>query len=193
MYKNKESRILEAYTGNYRTGMHVREIAKKLKISPSAVSYMARRLERGHILRHATEGRNKKYFINFGNPAAKGVLAAAEIAKRTQIMEKYFIIKKLAAEVNFRGSIALLFGSFAKGTAGEGSDIDIMIIGKNKALENELEKFGKLYKKQVQVMSLQENDFMRGGELVSEVMKSHVALNNAEGFVDIVWRMKHER
>ena len=128
MYKDKESRLLEAYIGDYGKGMHVREMAKKLKISPSAVSYMARRLEKRHILRHVTEGRNKKYFINFSNPAAKGVVAAAEIVKRTEIMEKYFIIKKMAGESNFRGNTVLLFGSFAKGAAGEGNDIDVLII-----------------------------------------------------------------
>src|SRR3989339_466791 len=130
MYKDKESRLLEAYIGSYEKGMHVREIAKKLKISPSAVSYMAKRLEKSHILRHIIEGRNKKYFINLSNQVAKGMLAAAEIVKRTEIMEKYFIIKKLAAEVNFRSNIALLFGSFAKGTADEESDIDVLVIGK---------------------------------------------------------------
>lgn len=192
MYKDRESRILEAYVDGYGKGMHVREIAKKLKISPSAVSYMTKLLEKGGIFKHTTEGRNKKYFINFGDPAAKGLLAAAEIAKRTFVMEKHFIIKKLASEISMRSSIVLLFGSYAKDTAGEGSDIDVLIIGKNKALETELDKFGKLYKKQVQVMSMQENDLMRGGELVNEIMKSHIILNNAEGFVNIIWRMKYE-
>lgn len=192
MYKGKKPMVLEAYIGDYGKGLHVREIAKKLKLSPSAISYMTKRLEREGILRHMTEGRNKKYFINFGNPAANGMLAAAEIAKRAEVMEKQFIIKKLAGEVSFRSSVALLFGSFAKGTADKGSDIDIMIIGKNNALEDGLEKFGKLYKKQVQVMSLSEGNFMRRGELVNEIMKNHIVLSNAEGFVDIVWGMEHE-
>ena len=193
MYKDKGSIFMEAYTDDYEKSMHVREIAKALKISPSAASYMTRKLEKDGVFKHRIEGRNKKYSINFDNLAAKGMIVAAEISKRIKIMEKYFIIKKLAGEINFRGSVVLLFGSFAKGTINEGSDIDVLIIGKNKALENDLGKFGKVYKKDMQVMSLQESDFMRRGELVSEVIKNHVALNNAEGFVDIVWRMKHER
>jgi len=195
MYKNKASgrhaRIMEAYLGGYRKGLHVREIAKEAKISPSAASYMTRQLEGEGILRHTIEGRNKKYFINLGNPASRDMLANAEIARRTATMEKYFIIKKLAAEVNFGSSITLLFGSFAKGTASEESDIDVMMIGKNNALENEIEKFGKLYGKEVHAISLPEKDFMTGkNELASEVMKSHAVINNAEGFVGIVWRME---
>ena len=198
MYKTRNAtkliKVLEAYIGDYNRGLHVREIAKSVKLSPSAVSYMTRNLEKQRIMNCKTEGRNKKYFINFDNPAAKDMIVAAELARKTETIEKYFITKKLLNEVKFHNSMVVLFGSFAKGTANEASDIDILIVGKkNEALEKELDKFGTLYKKEVQAIFLQEKEFDKKNEFVKEITNSHITLSGTEQFVNMLWRIANER
>ena len=88
----------------------------------------------------------------------------------------------------------MLFGSFAKGTANEASDIDILIVGKkNEALEKELDKFETLYKKEVQAIFLPEKDFDKKNEFVKEIINSHITLSRTEQFVNMLWRIANER
>jgi predicted nucleotidyltransferase len=197
MYKNENmenaARIMKAYTDDYINGLHVREIAKTVKISPSAASYMTRNLEKQRILDYRIEGRNKKYFINFANPVARDMMVAAELLKKTEIMEKYFIIKKMVNETDFQNSIVLLFGSFAKGTSNEESDIDILILDRNISLKKKLKKFGDLYKKATQIISMRKKNFMidKKKEFIIEILRGHIVLNGTEEFVNMLWRIYH--
>jgi DNA-binding Lrp family transcriptional regulator len=196
MYKNRNPtnaiRILVAYLDDYKKGLHVREMAKATKLSPSTVSYLTRNLEKECVLDHVMEGLNKKYFVNYGNPAVKGMLAAAELSKKTAILEKYFVIKKMAGEVDFGNAIVALFGSFAGSTAADTSDIDILLLDRTPEIKKKLEKFGKLYGKQLHVISMTKKDFLsEKKEFIKEIMKNHVVLNGAEEFVDMIWRIYH--
>jgi predicted nucleotidyltransferase len=187
--------VLKAYTGNCRQGFHVRELAKILNISPSAVSYMTKNLEKQRILNCRTEGRNRKYFINFTNPAAKTLVAGAEMTKAAELIRKHIIIKKLADEIDFNG-VTLIFGSFAKNTAKEESDIDLLLIGKkDRKIGKNIYDFGKLYRRQIHLISMTDDDFLKNEkkEFVNEVIKNHVVLGGAEKFVDMMWRLCHER
>lgn len=195
MYRSKNAKgsekILVAYLGDYKKGLHVREIAKSVNISPSAASYMTRHLEKRRILDHRMEGRNKKFFINSENPAAKSMIASAEIERRNAVVEKHFIIRKIVSEVDFEGRMAVLFGSFAKGLENEGSDIDVLLLGSGKQAKKKLEGLGKLYGKKIQIISMGREDFIlrEKREFVREVMKSHVVLSGADEFVDMLWRV----
>lgn len=190
MYNKKDERVLKAYLDDYRKSLHVREIAKLIKISPSAASYMTRSLERQRILNHKMEGRNKKFFINSANPAAKDMIVSAEIEKKKEIMEKHFIIKKALLEVDFEGCMAVIFGSFAKGLENESSDIDLLLIG-NRKIRKKLENFARMYKKQLHIIEMGKDDFIseEKREFIKEIIGSHVVLSGTEEFVGMIWRI----
>jgi len=79
---NKENIILSEFIGDYSKKMYGRDISKRLKMNQKTVSNILNRLEKEHVLKFSTEGKNKYYFLNTFNPHLKEIIALVEIKER---------------------------------------------------------------------------------------------------------------
>ena len=152
-------------------------------------------------MKHEIAGKNKQYFLNLDNFLTKEYIRNAESAKKIKLLDKYFVIKKLLAELSedLKGTPMILFGSYSKGEETKDSDVDILILkdGKEQKIENIIKEFAKRHNIEIQLQKMTGNQFESGirkrDNLIVEIVNNHIILNGSEFFVDMLWRYFHER
>ncbi len=190
----KVDKILQAFLPDYGKKLHVRQIARMVKINRQTASETLSSMERARILDSEISGRQKLYFINGNNVKAKIHLQNAENLTKSELCERNPFFLRLVEFID-ASSVAVLFGSYAKGIEKKDSDIDLLVITDNK--EQDFGIFEKEMGKTVQAFRMNRKEFLerffRKDHLVVEAVKDHVCLKNAECFVDIVWEACYGR
>lgn len=141
--------VVELETLNYlssRTGERFsqRDLAKALKVTPSAMTNTIKRLNEKELI--VVEPTKSINFISYNREN----LEAIERKRAENLRQIYQskLLRKLEEELP--GATIILFGSYAKGEDTKGSDIDIAIIGrKRKTLH--LEPYEELLNRNISV------------------------------------------
>lgn len=192
--------IINLFRSNYLAQFHVREMAKLTKKSHVTLLPHLKALEKDKILISKTVGKNKVYSLNFENIITKNYLTLSETVETISFLEQIFLIKKIIKEIfnlNLSGTI-ILFGSYAKRTFKEDSDIDLFYLGQitDKEIQN-IKKIGKTYGKTINVKKSTLKNFELGlrkkEPLIIEIVKNHVILQNPEQLINALWRFYDER
>ena len=201
LLSNVELRILSLYTSDYSIKFHVREISRLLKTNHRTISLTLQKLEENRIVNSAVVGKNKQYYLNLSNNVTKEFIKIAEVCKSINFLSKNFLIKKMTEEFSNIMKITpiILFGSYAKGIEKKESDIDIAIIkgGNENIITKLIKEFSQRHNKtaQIQIFSKEqfENGVKKKNHLIVEITKNHIIINNAEYFIDVLWRYHNER
>ena len=197
---NIKYEIINLFKSNYLGQFHVREMAKLIKKSHVTLLPHLKALEKDKIIYAKTIGKNKVYSINFENIITKNYLTLSETVETTAFLEQIFLIKKVTKEVfnlNLTGTL-ILFGSYAKRTFQDDSDIDFFYLGRISDKEiQDIRNIGKVYGKAINVKKSTLRNFESGlrkkDPLIIEIVKSHIILQNPEQFVNALWRFYDER
>jgi predicted nucleotidyltransferase len=181
--RNKELAILILYLGDYTKQFYLREISKLSKIPLKTTQNLISNLENNKILRSITRGKNKYFKLNLDNIYTKLYLLQAEIYKTKLFLDKYPLFKTFLKEVRTNISL-IVFGSFAKLKADRDSDLDVLIIPKEK-----LPFYLLPYK--THIIELTEDSFIKSLEkqetLIKEIKENHIILNNHSFYVNTLW------
>jgi len=171
MEQNLSFEIVEALL---RGENHARALAKKLKSNHMTIARKLKELVDKNVLDFRTEGRNKIYFLK-KSVEARSCAIMAEHHKINKTLMRYPELRNIVEKVEKNPEIrfAVLFGSYAKGTAGKESDIDLFIETKNRRLKYELELLNSK-------LSVKIGDYNRSSPLIKEIEKDHVILKGAE-------------
>ncbi len=176
--------ILGEFASDYHRRIYGREAAKKLKLNQKTVSNILKKLEKENIVKFSFEGRNKYYFLNEFNSYIKEIIKAIEISRKVKFLSEHSKIEGLFERLEQRTKgILVIFGSYAKNSATEKSDLDIFILGSILDVK-ELEE---LYKVKINVVQLKRAKFDKNDHLIKEVIKNHIILKGVEEFVELVW------
>ncbi|MCD6403179.1 MAG: MarR family transcriptional regulator, partial [Candidatus Aenigmarchaeota archaeon] len=116
------------------TGLTVREIARKLKISPPTASRIAKDLERKNLVIIKKESNQYKVLGNVENEKFKDLKRIYNLFSLLSL--KDFLIKEL------NPNLIIVFGSYSTGEDIENSDIDLFV-DSQKIKEIDLSKFEK--------------------------------------------------
>ncbi len=192
-------RILSLFRSNYLAQYHTREMANLTKKSHVTLLPHLNALERDKILVAKTIGKNKVYTLNFDNILTKNYLSISELAESILYQEQVFLIKKVMLEIsklNPSGSF-ILFGSYAKKTFKEDSDIDLFYLGELKETEiTKIKSIGKTYGKIINLKTATiqkfENGLRKKDALIIEILKYHFILHNQDLFINALWGYYHE-
>lgn len=192
-------KIISIYISNYLAQYHIREMARLLKKSHVTLLPHLKELESDKILAAQTIGKNKAYSLNLHNLLAKNYLFLAETVESITYLGEIFLIKKITSEIfNLRldGTI-ILFGSYAKRTFKEDSDIDLFYVGQIGEKEiQQIKNIGKTYGKNINIKKSGIKAFESGlrtkDYLTIEIIKNHILLQNAEIFINALWRYYNE-
>ncbi len=132
-------RILELLIFNPNRQFHLREISRKIKITPIYVKKELQNLKELNLILESKKGNLNLFQINKNSPIFTEL-------KNIFIKTKYFgeLIKKSLKKLKI--DFAFIFGSFARGIESKESDIDLFVIGNVK--ENELLKIIQKIEKQ---------------------------------------------
>ena len=168
----------EALLSLAKREMHGRELAKELKTSLTRTQSILNEARKDNILDYRTEGRNHKYFIR-KNLAAKAALICAESYKLQKTIAKHPILMPIFQDITKESNsgLIILFGSYAKGTPKEDSDIDIAVISSIKK-EITLDLYEKKLKRPIQIFLFSKAEFdtmqRKNKELYNNILNGRI-------------------
>lgn len=126
--KTGHSKILKLFYENKKTGLHLREIARKTKLYPNSITRFLNQLEKEGLLISEKEGNLKKYKIK-KSEKLNNIFASFDIERLNKLpLARKRAINYFLDKLNEKPIIVLLFGSTAKETFRKDSDIDLLLI-----------------------------------------------------------------
>ncbi len=191
---NSKLKILSLYRSNYLAQYHTREMARLLKKNHVTLLPHLNALEKEKILIAKIVGKNKVYSLNLDNILVKNFIVISELVESILYQEQVFPIKKINTEIfklDLLGTL-ILFGSYAKKTSKEDSDIDLFYFGELKEAEiTKIKSIGKIYGKTINIKTATIKSFESGlrkkDALIMEILKYHVILQNQDTFINTLW------
>jgi len=116
--------VLELFLLNVPNRYYLREVASLTQQPVRAIQRELARLEAGGLLTMTAEGNRRYYQANRESPAFPELKALiVKTAGLGDLLRRY--LRKSKGSI----SVAFLFGSYARGSEGTNSDIDLMVIG----------------------------------------------------------------
>ena len=183
--RNRELEIIALFSGDYKGQFYLREISKLTKIPLKTTQTLIAHLEKDKILKSAVSGKNKYFKLNLDNLQTKFYLLQSELHKASLFIEKYPLLKTFIKEIKTNAPI-IIFGSFAKFKADKDSDLDLLIVSKEKE-----ELPFHLLGYNIHKIELSEKAFIKAIEknetLIKEIAENHIILNNHSFYVNIMW------
>lgn len=157
-----------------RSENHIRALARLLKTNQTTIARKVQELYKENIVDFKQEGKNKVFSLK-KTLEAKQYACFVETHKLLDTLKKYPFLRRIIASIkkNEKISLAILFGSYSKGTATKGSDIDIYIDTKDSKLKEEVELIDSK-------ISVKIGSYSKDSLLIKEIEKNHVIIKGAE-------------
>lgn len=155
-------KIMALFYKNKTIKLHLREIARQTNLFEPSVYRFLNYLEKDKILKSEKEGNLKKYSIKPGL-RSYFILEAFDLEK----FETLSSIRKNAIQIYLDNLIekpifVILFGSTAKGTYKDDSDIDILLVNNKKINTDKSEKeVNALTATQISTFQINYNSFLK--------------------------------
>jgi predicted nucleotidyltransferase len=179
-------KVLSLFTRGFNREYYIREIPKLLGIGPRTAQLILNDLEEKGVLESETRGKIRTYRLKKGI-TTKEYLIFSEQYKTIVFLESHLLIKEIVEKIyeNIKG-IALIFGSYAKGTEKEDSDLDMLIIGKHD--EEAIKKVACTYGREISIKSYSLSAFKKNmkSHLIVEVLCNHIVIRGVEDFINMV-------
>ena len=157
---------------------HLRDISIALDASHSTVMRRLNMLASENALDYRTEGKNKVFSIK-KNLEGRNYVYNAERYKLSKVIKKYpalaVIIEDALKKTDAR--LIILFGSYAKFSAKEDSDIDVYIETNGKKAKEAVESVNSMIR-------VKTGDFNLESLLIKEIVKNHVIIRGVEDFYE---------
>jgi len=133
-------KILSLFYTHKDMKFHLREIAKKTKLHLPSTTTFLRALEKDNILLSEKDGNQKKYFLRL-NPETFAIFQLFDLERLSALPSiRKNAIHYFLEHLEDKPLMAIVFGSTAKNTFRNDSDIDILIITNTKLRTEEAEK-----------------------------------------------------
>lgn len=133
-------KIMRLFYKDKTAKLHLREIARQTELFEPSVSRFLNNLEKDRILKSEKDGNLKKYSIKRAI-RAYFLFEAFDLERFEKLPSiRRNAIKTYLENLPEKPVFAILFGSTAKGTYKEGSDIDILLVTNNKISAEKAEK-----------------------------------------------------
>ncbi|MEK6917985.1 MAG: nucleotidyltransferase domain-containing protein [Nanoarchaeota archaeon] len=155
---------------------HIRALAKKLKVNHMIILRKLKDLYDGNIVDYTEEGKNKVYFLK-KTTEAKSYVFITENYKLSKILKKHPFLRNIIEKTqeNNKIKIAVLFGSYAKDTEKDKSDIDIYVETINRKIKKDLESINSR-------VSVKIGKYDKKSPLIKEIEKNHIIIKGVEEF-----------
>lgn len=193
--------IVGLYDRSPKAELSIREIAKRLKATYSFVYAAVGKLAEEGVIGVDVKGSAKMCSLNLSSDKAKALLGLHSVGRKEEFVKKNRLVGEILSE--FVKKIAggdiyciILFGSYAKGSASERSDIDLLVVGASKEkLDNrvsaEANSVEARYGKEVNAIVIDNVMFLRSLKseevtAVKEAVSSHIVLFGFERFWELV-------
>lgn len=200
MLKKVELRILEHLFDDLVSGSSILEISKKLKLPYPLTYNTVKSLVNNGIISSEKKGNASIIKINFKEVKKEHLYA--ELNRRDKILEKYYKIKSVfdkIQKINQIHFICILFGSYAKGTPKQDSDIDLLFV-----IPEEYD-YGNFDNNIRTILSTHDVDInltpekglfemwntVKKFNVGNELLEGHIVLQGVEGFLELRRRYEY--
>lgn len=140
LIKSGHWKILQLFYTDKSARLHLREIARKAKLHEPSTTAVLRSLEKDGILKSEKDGNQKKFSLKL-NYKTYAVFELFDLERLNSLPSiRRNAIKYFIGHLEEKPLIAFVFGSTAKGTYKESSDIDLLVITNSKINTGEAEK-----------------------------------------------------
>ena len=189
-----ELKIVDLLLRNKEKDFTIHEISNALKQYYSLVHRTVEKLSKDNIIVRKKTGKAYVCSLNLENEKTHVLLTLSEIERKEEFYSKNRELKLILEDLvnslkeTFRAKLysIVLFGSYAKGTASKDSDIDILILAKNKApIFRKIKDLYAKYGREINVIILtpKELEQQKQKEFVKEIIKNHYILYGSEKFI----------
>ncbi len=166
------------------TSFTMRELSKATKV-PYATFHRAVQGMKD-LIKIKAVGKSKTVALNSDNTAIKSYLTISSEEEKKEFLKNQPMISKIASELNTKDSV-LLFGSYAKETENETSDIDLLIISKKGDKSLSFSKYELLFKKKINPIFVTKSELVKmlgdnDENVGKQALRGHIILNNPESF-----------
>lgn len=177
-------RVINYLGKNIGQQFTMHELSKRVNI-PYATFYRTVK-EMSDMLITQNMGKSTMITLNQGNQSLKSYLIISSEEERKEYLKNHPIIKKLITEIKTK-DIIVLFGSYAKGTQRESSDIDLLIINRSGKKDISFSKYEILFKIKINPIFITIKEFKdmlkeKEENVGKQALKYHILLNNPQGF-----------
>lgn len=186
MLHNKYFEIIALFLGDLNREIYGRELIGKVSLSQKAIALALDELEKEGILKSSKDGNMRFFRLNIENNEIKDIIISAEINKKIVFLKK---LRKIAHIFRNDERIIGIFGSYAKGTQKQESDIDLFIIGEKH--RKDYDTVGKSLDLNVSIKYFSEKEFINmmknKNTLCKEILEFHILIFGFEKFINIAW------
>jgi len=153
--------IIELFYENRNFPLHLREIARKVKLNESSVSRYLNYLFKQGVLKTRKEGNLKKFYLARENIPKLFPIYDEDKLESLPLLRKK-AIREYLAELSKKPVFAIIFGSTAKNTFKKDSDVDILEIYYSKTNNKKFSKRAEsLTGMRINSFQLTENQFKK--------------------------------
>ncbi|MBU2497106.1 MAG: nucleotidyltransferase domain-containing protein [Nanoarchaeota archaeon] len=169
---------LEIINELVKSKKHARLIAKNLGTNHTIIIRKLKELTNENVVDYQEEGRNKIYFLK-NTIEAKSYVFTTENYNLTKILKKYPTLRSIIEKIkeDKRISLAILFGSYAKGIPKKESDIDIYVETNKKQIKHDLEKIDAR-------INVKIGKYDKENLLIKEIEKNHIIIKGVEKYYE---------
>ena len=157
---------------------HIRGLAKALNTNQTTIARKVHELAKENVADFKQEGKNKVVFLK-KTLEAKQYVFSVEAERLIETIKRYPNLRRIieAIKENNKINLAVLFGSYAKGTVTKNSDIDIYIETTDKKIKEAVELINSK-------ISVKIGRYDKNSLLIKEIEKDHVVIKGIESYYE---------
>jgi predicted nucleotidyltransferase len=179
--------VLSLFTRGYNREYYIREITTLLPLSHGTAQKVLTSFEKKAVLESSLKGKIRVFRIRH-TPLAREYLTLSELYKKIRFMEEKPYVSEVMARISpYFSGLAVIFGSYAKGTETSDSDLDLFLAGT--CDRKEVARIAAQYSVDVNLQVYPREVFERdlsSDPLLREVLDSHISWMDTEYFVHTV-------
>jgi predicted nucleotidyltransferase len=189
-------KIIDALSRDIERKFTINELSKFIDEYYSFTYRTVDDLAKEKVLTVNRIGKSRLCSLNLGSEKTLALLQLCEIEKKDDLYRKNkelkMMLEDFAETVSSQKSAdaMILFGSYAKNTQRENSDIDVLIIGRTRRVDGIARKFFSKFGREISPVVMTPANFEKqiGKDLIKEIIKDHYVLFGAENYVKMVFR-----
>ncbi|MDI3473798.1 MAG: hypothetical protein PWR30_121 [Candidatus Woesearchaeota archaeon] len=189
-HRNEKIAILKLLIKNSDKDYSIRQLSMLRKINYKSAYEAVMRLYNEGVIDVKKEGNNSRISFNF-NFNESVFVAEKEIMEDFLNKKDFKVLYNRISEIGNPFFICLIFGSYAKGTAQKGSDLDICTITNEQEVIKEINIILDITPFETHLLEFSSEEFnkmlkSKDYNIGKEIVKNKVILKNIEAFYELI-------
>jgi predicted nucleotidyltransferase len=185
-------KILRLFYEDRNMPLHLRDIARKVKLNESTVSTHLNNLNKAGILKSQSDANLKKFYINKDKIPEIFPLYDNDKLESLPVLRKD-AIKLYIKKLEKKPLLLIVFGSTSKGTFRKDSDLDILEITSEKNKDEKIEKYIEAQTGiKIQTFKISEEQFKeqlksKKDKVIQSALETGFPVFNAKYFYEVIY------